>query len=1084
MKSSSNMLKSIIPNMDLFGPTSVRSINHKTYCLVITDDFSRFSWVFFLRTKDETSGILKEFINNSRTKTIRCDNGTKFKNKDIIELYTSKRIKREYSNARTSQQNGVVGKKNRTFIEAARTMLANSFLPDTFWAKAVSTACYVLNRPVTLENKANKTAGPKEANNSAGTQDKIDAENSKMEVEHVPEYFVLTLWSFYTLIVKCSKANNGDEKLNEDIGLKTNEESVDQEDQAFLEELKNLKQQAKEVDDAAETLRKTTPVNTVGTTVTTASPSRNDIYEVLNDGIFTSASYDDEGAVADFTNLESTVNIEPQKISQALEDESWVDAMQEELLQFKTQNVWILVDLPFRKKVNGTKWVYRNTKDERGVVVRNKARLEAIRIFLAFASYMGFIVYQMDMKSVFLYDKIDEKVYVSQPLDFIDPKFSKKVYKVVKALYGLHQAPRAWFQVTPKTLHLQAVKRIFRSMYPTNGRKKAKIGLNIKEGNLNKLDDLVGEGADYAVNKERSTNKIKVLNVEAEGVSAAGETLSTATLARLIYRGMILEDDQTLDAYGLQKDHTIYMEVAQNRLFAETETTPPSDTTTGLDRPTRGMPYMSQLMEEMIMIDIICSNGDMLWVRTSVGSKVVEFKDLLAQISRIPANAQSLIYRGKILKDDRSLYSYGLQADHAIHLEPVLNPRFSGGLGLQGLDRPTRGMPDMSQLILTISLMMQSFLSNPKYMKQIIEQNPQLRSMFDSIPQLREMMQNPEVVRRLTSPQLIDQMMSSPLLPELNQQPPFTTGTTLCDSTITTSRDEHMEADVTVNCVHPGIVRTGLTRDREGFVTDFAFLIASKLLKTIPQAAATTCYVATHPELRNVSGKYFADCNEASNSEIGCNLKEAARLWSFSEIMKKMFDTVKYLLGSPGPSGYGSKTTAEQVTDELVDLRSLTVIITGATSGIGAETARVLAKRGARLVIPARNLKVAEEIKARISLEFRDTEIIVMPLDLSSLKSVRRFVTQFEALDLPLNLLINNAGKFAYDHGISEDGVEMTFATNYLGHFLLTKLLLKKMISTAKTTGIQGRIVNVSSGIHTWFSGDLIRSLSQITRDK
>ncbi|PWA89981.1 Glucose/ribitol dehydrogenase [Artemisia annua] len=197
-----------------------------------------------------------------------------------------------------------------------------------------------------------------------------------------------------------------------------------------------------------------------------------------------------------------------------------------------------------------------------------------------------------------------------------------------------------------------------------------------------------------------------------------------------------------------------------------------------------------------------------------------------------------------------------------------------------------------------------------------------------------------------------------------------------------------------------------------------------------------------------------------------------------------MLDTVKYLLGSPGPSGFGSKTTAEQVTDHLVDLRSFTVIITGATSGIGAETARVLAKRGARLVIPARNLKVAEEIKARILQEFRDTEIIVMPLDLSSLKSVRRFVTQFEALDLPLNLLINNAGKFAYDHGISEDGVEMTFATNYLGHFLLTKLLLKKMISTAKTTGIQGRIVNVSSGIHTWFSGDLIRSLSQITRDK
>ncbi|GJS15708.1 putative ribonuclease H-like domain-containing protein [Tanacetum coccineum] len=155
-------------------------------------------------------------------------------------------------------------------------------------------------------------------------------------------------------------------------------------------------------------------------------------------------------------------------ISEALEDESWVDAMQEELLQFKIQKVWILIDLPYGKKAIGTKWVYRNNKYERGVVVRNKARLvaqghrqeagidydeafslvariEAIRIFLAFASYMGFVVYQMDVKSSFLYGKIDEEVYVSQPPGFVDPKYPKKVYKVVKALYGLHQAPRAWY---------------------------------------------------------------------------------------------------------------------------------------------------------------------------------------------------------------------------------------------------------------------------------------------------------------------------------------------------------------------------------------------------------------------------------------------------------------------------------------------------------------------------------------------------------------------------------------------------------------------------------------------------------------
>ncbi|KAJ9173759.1 hypothetical protein P3X46_016865 [Hevea brasiliensis] len=195
-----------------------------------------------------------------------------------------------------------------------------------------------------------------------------------------------------------------------------------------------------------------------------------------------------------------------------------------------------------------------------------------------------------------------------------------------------------------------------------------------------------------------------------------------------------------------------------------------------------------------------------------------------------------------------------------------------------------------------------------------------------------------------------------------------------------------------------------------------------------------------------------------------------------------MLETVKYLMGSAGSSGFGSKSTADQVTAGA-DLRSITAIITGATSGIGAETARVLAKHGARLVLPARSLKAAEDTKARIVSECPDSEILVMALDLSSLNSVRNFVAEFESLNLPLNLLINNAGKFAHEHAISEDGIEMTFATNYLGHFLLTKLLLNKMIETAKESGIQGRIVNVSSTIHGWFSGDMIRYLGEISRN-
>nr|GEY89119.1 hypothetical protein [Tanacetum cinerariifolium] len=160
---------------------------------------------------------------------------------------------------------------------------------------------------------------------------------------------------------------------------------------------------------------------------------------------------------------------EPKKVHHALKDPSWIKAMQEELLQFKIQKVWVLEDLPKGKRAIGSKWVFRNKKDKRGIVIRNKARLvaqghtqeegidydevfapvariEAIRLFLAYASFMGFMVYQMDVKSAFLYGTIKEEVYVCQPPGFDDLDYPDKVYKVVKALCGLHQAPRAWYE--------------------------------------------------------------------------------------------------------------------------------------------------------------------------------------------------------------------------------------------------------------------------------------------------------------------------------------------------------------------------------------------------------------------------------------------------------------------------------------------------------------------------------------------------------------------------------------------------------------------------------------------------------------
>ncbi|KAK2989718.1 hypothetical protein RJ640_030211 [Escallonia rubra] len=183
-----------------------------------------------------------------------------------------------------------------------------------------------------------------------------------------------------------------------------------------------------------------------------------------------------------------------------------------------------------------------------------------------------------------------------------------------------------------------------------------------------------------------------------------------------------------------------------------------------------------------------------------------------------------------------------------------------------------------------------------------------------------------------------------------------------------------------------------------------------------------------------------------------------------------MKEALRYLAGVAGPSGYGSNSTAEQVTQDCSFLRPphhpLTAIVTGATSGIGAETARVLAKRGVRVVVPARDLKKGAQLKEMIQKESPEAKIVLLEMDLGSFASIKRFCSDFLSLNLPLNILINNAGKLSNKLEFSEDKFEMTFATNYLGHFLLTELLLEKMVETAAQTGIQGRIVNVSSVGH------------------
>ncbi|KAJ0616581.1 putative RNA-directed DNA polymerase [Helianthus annuus] len=145
--------------MDLFGPIHVASIGGMSYCLVVTDDFSRYSWVFFLKTKDQTASILRDLFKQLEKnyslpiKKIRTDNDTEFKNHYMDELCREIGIIHQFSAPYVPQQNRVAERKNRTLIEAARTMLSESKLPIFFWAEAVNTACCVLNHVLTVKRE-------------------------------------------------------------------------------------------------------------------------------------------------------------------------------------------------------------------------------------------------------------------------------------------------------------------------------------------------------------------------------------------------------------------------------------------------------------------------------------------------------------------------------------------------------------------------------------------------------------------------------------------------------------------------------------------------------------------------------------------------------------------------------------------------------------------------------------------------------------------------------------------------------------------------------------------------------------------
>ncbi|KAK1616000.1 hypothetical protein QYE76_021517, partial [Lolium multiflorum] len=558
-------------HLDLFGPSHYDTLGGSKYGLVIVDDYSRYSWVFLLKSKDETH---REFITfakkaqrmyESEIKAIRTDNGTEFKNYTMQEFVDDEGIKHEFSAPYTPQQNGVVERKNRTIIEMARTMLSEFNSPHNFWGEAISTAVHYSNR-LFLRPLHNKTpyellTGNKPnvtyirvfgckclVKNNKGKLGKFETRSIEgifvgyAENSHAYRYynrssgtievscdvvFLEDNGSQVEQVVPCVAGNDDDPSSaikhmgighirpmeihndDQDDGVdvsstpqvepsstQTDPSSATQEPSSTQDESQSEEQEEdphsmeQDHDDDQETssthdqaqivphdqvLARDEFIDHEGTVrkikaATRASDMKVDqVLGSISRGVVTRRHH---ALLITYCQHHAFVSsFEPLKVHEALVDPDWVIAMQEELECFTRNEVWSLVERPKDHRINviGTKWVFKNKQDENGIVIRNKARLvaqgfaqiegmdfedtfapvarlEAIRLLLAFASFQNFKLYQMDVKSAFLNGPLKETAYVAQPPGFEDPCRPNHVYLLHKALYGLKQAPRAWYE--------------------------------------------------------------------------------------------------------------------------------------------------------------------------------------------------------------------------------------------------------------------------------------------------------------------------------------------------------------------------------------------------------------------------------------------------------------------------------------------------------------------------------------------------------------------------------------------------------------------------------------------------------------
>ncbi|KAK2423598.1 cysteine-rich RECEPTOR kinase [Trifolium repens] len=481
-------------HMDLMGPMQVESLGGKKYAFVVVDDFSRYTWVNFIREKSDTFDIFKT-LSTQVQREIRSDHGREFENEKSSEYCASEGIKHEFSSPISPQQNGVVERKNRTIQESARVMLHAKALPYHFWAEAMNTACYIHNR-VTIRKGTSVTLYElwRERKPSVkhfhvfGSKCYILADREqrrKLDPKSDEGIFL-----GYSTNSRAYRVYNSRTKVvMESYNVVVNDVETEKVDNVEYDvgtsgpviEDRSLEEQS---DARQEEIIENITAYTTNQPTQNKGPfvrvQKNHPLELVignpEQGITTRRS-NDVIANSCFVSM-----FEPKNVKEALTDEFWIETMQEELNQFKRSEVWGLVPRPDKVNVIGTKWIYKNKSDEKEVITRNKARLvaqgytqvegldfeetfapvarlESIRLLLGVACILKFKLYQMDVKSAFLNGYLHEEVYVEQPKGFTDHVYPNHVYKLKKALYGLKQAPRAGYEILTQFLVGQGYRK-------------------------------------------------------------------------------------------------------------------------------------------------------------------------------------------------------------------------------------------------------------------------------------------------------------------------------------------------------------------------------------------------------------------------------------------------------------------------------------------------------------------------------------------------------------------------------------------------------------------------------------------------